>query len=250
MNSTTEAVAYAVTGLLLVSFGAAAFSPLSEQTMVTEVVERGDVPESATVTNYSALPPGTRTAVDGAIEDGHVVSSSYEDEAAVEALRGNAFVRKDGTVYWLRTTSADGNGGLFEGNARDSVLAIGGLLVGVAAYVSGRGRRPLLLALPVAACLALLGANVLAAPDPSEVSWLGNTSFALAAAVPVLAGIAARLRDVWIAGAAAGTLALSVAVLLWGPNLSALYFLVPLVGLAVPGTGLGWLLGGRTAARS
>lgn len=101
--------------------------------------------------------------------------------------------------------------------------------------------------MPVAAVAAILAANAAAAPRLSAVSWYGNTAFGLAAAAPVSAGIATIEGRVHAGVAAASVLALSIAVLLLGNALSALYLLVPLLVFGVPGLWFGRRLAVRTA---
>lgn len=247
MNARSYAVGFAILGLLVISTAALTLSPASERTMVSEVLEDDAAPSDPAV-SYDELSPPAQTAVDEVIRDEYTAFSTYDDHAAVDALPRTLSVEKDGEVYHIRTTSADGSGGLFEGLARNVLLGAGGLLIGAGVYLTTASRRDLALAVfPTVAIVAVLGTNALAAPDPSEVFWLMNTSFAIALAVPILAGIALRRRDVRVAGVALGTLLLSVGVLFLGDRLSLLPLLVGLFVLGIPGILLGQWLETRSA---
>jgi len=246
-----EAAIYVAMGLLIVGISAATLSPAGEQTMVSEVVSEGDPPHDATVMDASELPRPARLTVDEVIRRGSTTLSTYDDYSAVETLRGYRFIRTDENVFYIRTTSADGSGGLFEGIARDSILAIGGILIGTGLFRRAQRADPLtLIALPAGAVVTLSSVNALAAPTLSIIAWPGKTSFGLAAGVPVLTGLALRQRDYYTGVVALVTALLSVAVLLVGNALSALYLLAPLVVLGLPGVGFGWWVGKRGAERS
>jgi len=235
-------------GLLLVLVAGVVLSPAGDRTMIAEVVSTGNPPASATVTDVTDLPEAAQAVVLNAHRDGPQLLSTYDDYEAVQTLRGERYVSVDGRVSLIRTTSADGSGGLFEAIVRDLGLATGGLLIGTGVVLADRGRRlAALAALPGAAVLAVLAANAIAAPRLSVVRWLGNTAFALAAAVPVLFGLATRRQRTRYGVATLTVLALSVAVLLTGTALSALYLLVPLIVFAVPGVGFGRVIAGRVA---
>lgn len=251
MDSRIETAIYVVVGVLVVGIAATTLSLAGDRTIVSEVVSEGDPPRDATVTAYSELPRSARSAVDEVVQQGRTTLSTYDDYRAVDALEGYRYIRTDEGVFYIRTTSADGSGGLFEGIARDSLLAIGGILIGAGLVVRDRSRHFLtLIALPTGATVALASANALAAPTLSVVDWLGNVSFGLAAGVPVLTGIAFRRRDSAAGVMALSTLLLSVAVLLSGNKLSALYLLLPLLLLGILGTGFGWWLENRSAERA
>ena len=251
MDSRIETAIYVVVGVLVVGIAATTLSPAGDQTMVSEVLSEGDPPPDATVTAYSDLPRSAQSTVDEVVRQGRTTLSTYDDYRAVTALEGYRYIRTDEGVFYIRTTSVDGSGGLFEGIARDSLLAIGGILIGAGLVVRDRSRHFLtLIVLPTGATVALVSANAFAAPTLSVVNWLGNVSFGLAAGVPVLTGITLRRRDSAAGVMALSTVLLSVAVLLSGNKLSALYLLLPLLLLGLPGTGFGWWLENRSAERA
>ncbi|WP_253741718.1 hypothetical protein [Halorientalis sp. IM1011] len=251
MDSGVKTVIFVVVGLLVVAIAATTLSPAGDRTMVSEVVSEGDTPRDATVMDYSDLPRSAQSAVDEVVQEGSTTLSTYDDYRAVNALEGYRYIRTDEGVFYIRTTSADGSGGLFEGIVRDSILAIGGLLIGAGIFVRKR-RHHLhsLIALPTGATVALLSANAFSAPTLSVVNWLGNISFGLTAGVPVLTGIALQQRDYYIGVMALSTLILSVVVLFSGNKLSALYLLLPLLLLGLPGVGFGLWLEKRSGERS
>ncbi len=251
MDSRTETAIYVVVGLLVVGIAVTALSAAGDRTMVSEVVSEGEPPRNATVTAYSDLPRSAQVVVDAVVKQGRTTLSTYDDYRAVDALEGDRYIRTDEGVFYIRTTVVDGSGGLFEGIVRDSLLAIGGILIGAGLVVRDRSRHFLtLIALPTGATVALVSANALAAPTLSVVDWFGNVSFGLAAGVPVLTGIALRRREYDVGVMAMSTLLLSVAVLLSGHTLSALYLLLPLLLLGLPGTGFGWWLENRSAEKA
>lgn len=242
MVTRSDAVGLAIVGLLVISAASLSLSPASERTMVSEVLEDDAAPSGPAIA-YDELSPAVQTAVDEVIREGSATFSTYDDHAAVNALPRTLSVEKGGEVYHIRTTSADGSGGLFEGLARNLLLGVGGLLIGGAIYL-GVGMRPTQepVVLPIVATVAVLGTNLLAAPHPSQVFWLSDTSFAIVLAVPILVGIALCRRDVTSAAAAIGTFLLSVGVLLLGDRLSVLPIMVGLAVLGIPGVAFGtWL---------
>jgi|GEM_PF-1730395 len=242
MDPRTAAVACAVAGLVLVAVAGVALTPFGDRPMVVTHVDGIEDPGPADVA-YGDLPPSAQAAVDDALEDGYASLSTYEDYTAVTALRGEHAVRRGSGTYLIRTTSADGHS-LVDGTVHSIVLAVGGALVGFGASLRARRQSPgvATLAIPVGATVAILGVNALAAPRLSLVSWFGLASFGLATAVAPLAGIAVGRRDRSVGALAFGTLCFSVGVLLLGEALSALYLLIPLVVLGVPGLALGWRL--------
>lgn len=242
MDTRSYAFGLAIIGLLVASSTALALSPASERTVVSEVLD-DDAAQSGDAVSYDELPRPVQSAVDEVIREEYATFSTYDDHAAVEALPRTVSVKKNDEVYHIRTASADGSSDLFEGLARNILLGVGGLLVGGAIYLGvGKGRSPALAVLPIAATAAVLGTNVLAAPHPSEVFWLSDTSFGIALAVPILVGIALHGRDVRVAAAAVGTLFLSLGVLFLGDRLSLLPIMVGLVVLGIPGAVFGaWL---------
>ncbi|WP_257298100.1 hypothetical protein [Haloarchaeobius sp. FL176] len=251
MDIGTESISFLLVGLLIVVLAGSMHQPAGETVMVSELVSEGDHPPDADIVEYTDLPEPAQTVVDETIAEDYTFFSSYDNYAASESLRGDKYIRKNGQVYRIRTTSGDDGDGLFAAIARDLSLAIGGLLAGTAVYLADRKRRLVTLAaFPVGATAAVVGMNAIAAPDPSVVAWLGNTLFGLAAGVPIQAGVAVRRRSRRIGAVSAGTLALSVIVLFSGDTLSGLYLLVPLVLLGVPGIGFGWWLGKRSRVRS
>lgn len=242
MDTRSYAVGLAIIGLLVTSAAAVTLSPAGERTMISKVLE-GDAAPSGTAIAYGELSQPVKTAVDEVIREGDATFSTYDDHAAVNALPRTLSVEKGGEVYHIRTTSADGSGGLFEGLARNVLLGVGGLLVGSAIYLDRRKQRSLSFAIfPVAATVAVLGTNLLAAPYPSEVFWLSDTSFAIALAVPILVGLALYRRDVPSAAVAVATLLLSFGVLSLGDGLSLLPIMIGLAVLVIPGTVFGALL--------
>ncbi|GAA3879897.1 hypothetical protein [Haloarcula argentinensis] len=251
MNSDITATIYVVTSLLIIGIAVATLSPVSERTMVSEVVSEGDPPPGATVMNYSELPQPAQLAVDEVTQQGGTTLSTYDNYRAVETLQGDRYILKDDSVFYIRTTSADDSGGLFEGLARDSLLAIGGILIGTGIFRRDqRGNLLTVISLPAGAIATLLSVNALEAPTLSVISWAGTISFGLAAGVPVLTGIALQQRDYYIGVIALATFLLSVAVLFSGNALSALYLIAPLIMLGLPGVGFGWWVGKQDAEKS
>lgn len=243
MDTRSYAVGFAVLGLLVTSFAALTLSPSAERTMVSEVLDDDAAPSNGAV-SYEELSQPVQTAVDEVIREEFTAFSTYDDHAVTEELPRLLSVEKDGAVYHIRTTSADGSGGLFEGLARNVLLAAGGLLVGAAALTRVGLRRFRALAIvPLATTVAVLGTNALAAPDFTEVLWLSDAAFGIAMAAPLLVGIALRRRDYRVGGAAVGTLVLSAGVLLLGDRLSLLPILVGVVVLGIPAIGFGAWLG-------
>lgn len=247
MDSRSWAAVFLIAGVLLAGLAATTLSPAGDGLMWVQSEDVVEAPSGSDVVDHSDLPEPARAAVREAIRDEMTTLSTYDDHVALDALRGTTYVRVDGDVYRIRTTTADGAGGLFEGNARNLLLASGGLLMGAAVYLTDPRRHVFTtLAFPVGATAAVVGVNALAAPPGTGFVWLGNASFGLAAAVPVLAGLAVPMRDYGVAALSLATLALSVGVLRQGDALSALYPVAPLVVLAVPGLWFGVVLGRRS----
>lgn len=241
MDPRTAAVGCGVAGLVLVAVAGVALTPPADRQMVVTYVDGIEDPGPADLA-YADLPPSAQTAVDVALEDGHASLSTYEDYSAVTALRGDHVIRRDDQIYLVRTTSADGHSPV-DGTVHSIVLAVGGGLAGTGVYVRKR-RRATAVAIPVGATAAILGVNAVEAPVFSLVDWFGLASFGLAAAVPLLAGIAVGGRDRFVGGLAAVALCCSIGTLLLGDALSALYLLAPLAVLGVPGILFGWRLNG------
>ena len=246
MELRAESGALLVVGLLLAAPGIALVDAGHDHTILSEVVKEGEPPDGANVTDYRDLPPSAQSAVDDVLREEYTKLSTESDATAVEALRGHRFVQKNGTVYFLRTTSADGDGGFFQLIVGNSLLAMGGLLVGTAAYRSVGGRRYRSVALfPACAAVSLLAGTVIAgAVSTSDFS--AALSLGFASSVSVVSGVAARQRAYPIGVGALALLVVATAV----PGLaqsSVLPLLLGLVVLGVPGAGLGWWVAGREA---
>jgi len=233
-----------IVGLLLVVPGVALVDAGHDNAILSEVVREGDPPDGANVTDYADLPPPAQSAVDEVLREEYTILSTEEDETAVDALRGYRYVQKNGTVYFLRTTSADGDPGGLQLIAGNPLLAMGGLLVGAAAYRSTGGRRYRSVVLfPVCAAVSLLAGSVIAGAGSSN-DLLFVLSLGLAATIPIALGIAARQRAVPLGVGALALLLVAITVLFLGPESYALPILLGLVVLGVPGAALGWWVGG------
>jgi len=219
--------------------------------MVSEIVDQGPVPDGQSVTAYADLAEPAKEAVDEVLRDEWTTFSTYDDHAALEALPRTLYVEKGGEQYEIRTMSADGGGGLFEGIAHDTLLTIAGLLFGAAVYVRNPERQfKTLVAFPFISTAVILGVNLLRAPDPSLMHWFALTSLGIVLAVPVLVGIAARQRDIQVGGIAALILVIGIGVLFLGDGVSPLGVMIGLVLVSVPGGGLGWWVGNRGQSTS
>ena len=244
MDISAESGALLVVGLLLVVPGVGLVDAGHDNPILSEVVSEGDPPDGANVTDYADLPPPAQSAVDEVLREEYTKLSTEEDATAVEALRGSRFVERNGTVYYLRTTSADGDGGFFQLIVGNTLLAMGGLLVGAVAYRSTGGRRHRSVALfPVCAAASLLAGTVLAGAGSAD-DLLFVLSLGFAATVPVIFGIAARQRAFPLGVGALVLLVVTVTVLFLAPESFALPILLGLVVVGVPGVGLGWWVAG------
>lgn len=244
MEISAESGALLVLGLLLVVPGIGLLDAGHDNAILSEVVKEGDPPDGANVTGYADLPPPAQSAVDEVIREEYTILSTEEDATAVEALRGYRYVQKNGTVYYLRTTSADGDGGFFHLIAGNALLAMGGLLVGAAAYRSTGGRRHRSVVLfPVCATVSLLAGTVIGgAGSPEDLRFVLSLGFSTT--VPVVFGIAARQRAFPLGIGGLVLLVVTLGVLFLGPGSLALPILMGLVALGVPGGGLGWWVAG------
>lgn len=244
MDTRLVPLLYVFLGLLVVTVAATALSPVDDRPMYSTLVEHESPDPSETDVAYDELSSETQAVVDQVIRSGGVSLSTYEDYAVLEELPRKLAIERNGETYVVRTTSADGDGGLFEGLLHDVLLAVGGLVLGAGGYVIGNRRRIGTVAtFPVLATVTVAGVNLLRAPDPSVLNWYYLLSFGSVVAVPVIAGIAARRRDLRIAAIGLLTLLLSIAVLLQGDRLSPLPHVIGLAVLAIPGVIGGWWLG-------
>lgn len=254
MDRSVTAVGCVLLGLLLVGGAVTLGSPGADRVILVEDRSEQMNVQGQPDVAYGDLPPSAQAAVDEARRSGHTTLRTYGDYEAVEALTGVSTVRMAEQVVSLRVQSADG-GGPFGGLLHDVALAFGGVLLAATLVVSAGSERSVELALlPIGGTLVVLGVNGVLAPDSSLVPWIGLAALGVAAAVPVLASYALRQRDRLAGTIAVVTAATSVGILLAGDGASALYFLAPVIGLGVPGLGLGVLLadghGGRELSSS
>lgn len=249
MNNRTKSALCVVVGLLVCAVAVTAISPVGDRPMTSRLVDEGPPPAGESAIPYSALSQPARDAVDDVLRDEFVTYWTYDNYEKLETLPRVLHVEKGGDIYRIRTTSADGGGGLVEGLLHDTLLGAGGLLIAAGVYLVGRRRRLFLLfAFPVASTAAVLGGNAIQAPDLALVSWTIQASTGIAVAAPVLMGVAGRRQDLRVGGIAVATLVCAFGVLSLEQGSSPLGAMAGLGLLTIPGVIGGWWLGGESWA--
>lgn len=243
MDPRSAAALSTLLGILVVFVAVTSFSPTDDRPMSAQLVEH-DQGNDDSVVAYDALSSRTQDVVDDVIRSGHASLSTYDDYATLQELPRRLVVDRNGERYVIRTMTADGSGGLFEGLVHDLFLAIGGLALGSALYVVSDPRRDVtVVAFPALTAATIAGMNLLRAPEPTVLNGWSMVSFGIVVAVPVIAGLAIRRRNHRIGGIGILALIVSALVLLQGESLSILPHLVGLAILTIPGVIVGWRLG-------